>query len=306
MNQRTVPDLKELFKQASEIAQQVPESMQDAAFNRAIDLLTGDTQPESLAERKSYKNKGKKKAPAHTETKSAKSPANKLLSEINSTQHPGIKSPSKVLDRSLIVLQIALRDHNIDGLVPSDISKILTEKFRIRTTHNAVSMALAKATDLVDRIPKDQGFAYRIMGPGEEHIARLGESEDTTSGSTKRRKKKIKRPIKKVKNVSPALEDSSKKNAHKIKQKKSLNKAGQNSSTKGIAGPKAMVLELIESGFFSKGRTGPEVQNHLKNKRGFNFGTAQLRLVMLRLVRDKKLERDENAEGQYEYKRSKA
>ncbi len=34
-------DLKEVFKQAAEIAQQVPENMQEAAFNRALDLLTG-------------------------------------------------------------------------------------------------------------------------------------------------------------------------------------------------------------------------------------------------------------------------
>ncbi len=37
-----MPDLKELFKQAAEIASQVPESMHDAAFNRALDMLTGD------------------------------------------------------------------------------------------------------------------------------------------------------------------------------------------------------------------------------------------------------------------------
>jgi len=33
-----VSDLKEIFKQAAEIAQQVPENMQEAAFNRALDL----------------------------------------------------------------------------------------------------------------------------------------------------------------------------------------------------------------------------------------------------------------------------
>ena len=44
MSKKIMPDLKELFKQAAEIAQHVPESMQEAAFNRAIDLLTGKTQ----------------------------------------------------------------------------------------------------------------------------------------------------------------------------------------------------------------------------------------------------------------------
>ena len=32
---KTIPDMKEIFRQAAEIAQQVPESMQVAAFNRA-------------------------------------------------------------------------------------------------------------------------------------------------------------------------------------------------------------------------------------------------------------------------------
>lgn len=36
----TVPDLKELFKQAAEIAKDVPENMQETAFNRALDMLT--------------------------------------------------------------------------------------------------------------------------------------------------------------------------------------------------------------------------------------------------------------------------
>ncbi|PVV09931.1 MAG: hypothetical protein B6D77_09210, partial [gamma proteobacterium symbiont of Ctena orbiculata] len=61
MSKRTVPDLKELFKQASEIAQQVPESMQEAAFNRAIDLLTGGTNPEPVVDQKGAQGTSKKK-----------------------------------------------------------------------------------------------------------------------------------------------------------------------------------------------------------------------------------------------------
>ncbi len=41
MAKQTVSDLKDLFKKAAEISKQVPESMQVAAFNRALDLLTG-------------------------------------------------------------------------------------------------------------------------------------------------------------------------------------------------------------------------------------------------------------------------
>ena len=44
MSTKKTPDLKELFKQAAEIAGQVPDNMQEAAFNRALDLLTGRTE----------------------------------------------------------------------------------------------------------------------------------------------------------------------------------------------------------------------------------------------------------------------
>jgi hypothetical protein len=59
----------------------------------------------------------------------------------------------------------------------------------------------------------------------------------------------------------------------------------------------------VDAGFFAEAKTGPQVQDYLKTKRGFDLGTDQLRLAMLRLVRDGVLARDENADGQYEYKR---
>ena len=57
-----------------------------------------------------------------------------LIATIDSTQHPEVTLASKVLDRSLLVLQIARTAHGIDGLTPSAIAKILTEKFRVNTT----------------------------------------------------------------------------------------------------------------------------------------------------------------------------
>ncbi len=291
MSKRTVPDLKELFKQASEIAQQVPESMQEAAFNRAIDLLTGGETPEPVVEHAGSNVKSKKKSPKQTKKKIEETPTDDLLAVIDSTQHPGVTSAKTILDRSLMVLQIALTEHGIDGLIPSTIANILTEKFRISTMSAAVSNALGKAPTLVNRVSSGSGFLYRIMGPGEEYLAHLGETDAPTPSSQKTRPKK-KASRKKV---------SKKKSPAKKKTKASKKGGGKTSSTKS-AGPKAAVSALIDSGYFSKGRTGPEVQTYLKNKRGFNFGTDQLRLAMLRLVREEKLDRDENAEGQYEYK----
>ncbi|MBO1225440.1 MAG: hypothetical protein JYX80_13540 [Candidatus Scalindua sediminis] len=294
MSKRTVPDLKELFKQASEIAQQVPESMQQAAFNRAIDLLTGGVQSDRGSLSPPPKREKNKKKPPIIKTDVENSPADDLLSAIDSTQHPGVLSASKVLDRSLMVLQIALTDHEVDGLTPSVIARILTDKFRINTTKYAVSMTLGKATTLVNRIPDGQGFLYKIMAPGEEYLAHLGEKVSSPTASPQRKRVRKKR-------TADNNDNTAKKKA-KTKQKKGTPKKAKTTST----GQKAVIVSLIESGFFDKGKTGPNVQAHLKTKRGLNFLTNQLRVVLLRLVREEKLERDKNAEGQYEYTKSKA
>lgn len=66
--------------------------------------------------------------------------------------------------------------------------------------------------------------------------------------------------------------------------------------------PKAAILWLIEIGFLDSGKTLPAMQEHLKKKRAYDLPTNQLGMALLRLVRDGKLERDENRDGQYEYK----
>jgi hypothetical protein len=155
-------DLKELFKQAAEIAKQVPENMQEAAFNRALDLLTN--------ERSEKRPTRRNKPGRHSQDRSRK-------------ERPGKGSSSEALH--------------------------------------------------------------------------------------------VKEPSKKSRKPSTGL------------------------------GPKSAIVWLIESGFFSTGKTGPAVQDHLRKKRGYDLGTAQLRLAMLRLVREGVLEREENQDGQYEYKQPK-
>jgi len=284
MSKPTVPDLKELFKQASEIAQQVPESMQEAAFNRAIDLLTGNSEVPlnnntSITAKKTRKSKSSSPKKDVAENRSVKSD---LIESIDSTQHPGITSEVKILERSLMVLQIARTDHGIDGLTPLEIADILTEKFRISTRNSAVSNALGMATSLVNRVSagKGQGFIYKIMGPGEQHLAHLGETGSTSSS----------KPVKITRRKKTATKNTVQKSD---KEKK---------TTKKKAGAKAIVTNLIDSGYFSDGRTPPEIREHLKKKKGLILGADEVRTALLRLVREEKLERDENQEGNYEYK----
>ena len=66
--------------------------------------------------------------------------------------------------------------------------------------------------------------------------------------------------------------------------------------------PKAAILWLIEVGFLDSGKTLPAMQEHLKRKRAYDLPVRQLSMALLRLVRDGKLERDANHDGQYEYR----
>ena len=289
MRKKTPQDLKALFKQAAEIAQEVPESMHEAAFNRALDLLTGGGRSAAGEHRPQRRPQGAKRSKEVRESTGQEQRAARLRKEINSTEHPEVAEATKVLDRSLHLLRIA-SDHGIDGLAPAEIAGLLTEKFRVATHRNAVNMALSKATILVDRQRAGRGYEYRIMKPGEDYLNDLGrKKEPPTKGKTPRRTPaKPKRRKKKSTARSPA-------------KKRRRSEKGTSAATSRKPGPKATLEGLIASGFFSKGRTGAEVQGHLARRRGLSFGMDQIRMAMLRLVRDKALERDLNEDGQYEY-----
>src|SRR5690349_8569092 len=144
---REVPspdELKDAFKRAAEIAGVVPEAMQEAAFHRALDRILGSEEssgaPSKVSRQRADKPAGK----------DAADHAQELISGVNRTAYPEVASASKVLDRALAVLRLATRDFEIDGLTAPEIAKVLTEKFRLRTSRQAVTQALAGAHTMVD------------------------------------------------------------------------------------------------------------------------------------------------------------
>ncbi|WP_340115731.1 hypothetical protein [Pelagibius sp. 7325] len=310
MSRKSDPNLVDLFKQASDIAQQVPENLQEAAFNKAIDILTRDQGLGGADEKipPSPNNLGatvQRKKPRATQQALSQTarPVDNLLQGIDSTKYPEVARSGKVLERSLRVLQIAHADHDVDGLSPGEIAKILSAKFRIRTTDAAVRMALGGVSDLVDRVPEGKGFIYRIMAPGEECLLHLS-TDGATAKSTKQggqSKKRTRRKPSKSSSEPDSYEDppSERLSSTAGAKGRSNKKVRKNASV----GSKSVVEELIAAGFFDEGRTGPDVQVYLRKKRGLQFDVTQLRVSLLRLVREGKLERDENAEGQYEYRK---
>ena len=63
-----------------------------------------------------------------------------------------------------------------------------------------------------------------------------------------------------------------------------------------------MLEGLIGSGFFSDARTIGTVQEHLEKAQGRRYRATDLSPTLVRLLREEKLTREKNAEGQYEYK----
>jgi hypothetical protein len=157
-------------------------------------------------------------------------------------------------------------------------------------------MALGRATSFVNRIPHGKGYLYKIMGPGEAYLAGAKEPETKTASVQTRGKRRIRRN----KGSEREEKTSQSKSESSLKRDSAKNKGTSASLSK--TGPKAAVKALIDSGFFSSPRTGPDIRDFLTKKRGLTFGIDQIRLVLLRLVRDEELERDENDDGNYEYK----
>ena len=106
----------------------------------------------------------------------------KDLLVINRTKYTQIYGLKKVLEKALFILRIYRDDKHIDGLTPSQISKTLTDVFRIKTSLPAVSMALINAKSEVDRTSKvlsggGKTYVYKLMSGGENLLKQKLQNE---------------------------------------------------------------------------------------------------------------------------------
>lgn len=281
-------ELKAAFKRAAEIAAVVPESMQEAAFHRALDRILGVPVEEAKAPKGSTRRRS---PPATTSPAEAESDdaAARLIEEINRTAYPEIASASRVLDRALALLRLASRDFKIDGLTAPEIAKVLTEKFRQRTTRQAVTQALSAAHTLVDTGRRGRTTVYRIMQPGEDYLDAGG----SQSQQTERRAGPARRGRRRQ-----AKSRSAGTSRTKTETKTTATPRARGARRRG---PKTVVGELIDEGFFSDPRTMAETQEQLRHKKGMRFTLQDLSPTFVRLLREGRLDRDRNDSGQYEY-----
>ena len=279
-------ELSEAFKQAAEIAKSVPEHLQETAFNRALDAILGETPGGA----KGSSGPPKRNAPKRkgiTKQKDAEiEPTVVLLEHMDSTAYPQVHDASKVIDRALLILRAARDDFEIDGLSSPQIAKVLTEKFRLKTSRQAVQMALASAGRMVDRVTPASGTPYfRIMRAGETYL------DNPPKESTEREKKKSRR---KAATKSASREST----GNQVAERRKATVKRRGPSKKGAY---AVVTELLRDGFFKTPRTLNAIIEHAANDLGYHLKTNELPAPLLRYLRDKNLKRAKNNDKQFEY-----
>jgi hypothetical protein len=293
--------LKQLIAQAADIASVVPEPMQDAAFNRALDQLMAGADERSGSRGSAQGQEApREKKKTRIATENDERGAIKILKEIDRSSYPEVFAVSRVAERALLVLKLADEDFGVQWLTASEIAEILSERFRLPATRQGVGQALSALPRLLnDRKIKGprggQVTEFRIMEPGLKHLKRLPDEQPasataSTARSTQRRTRK----------AGAAKKPSA---ASGTKKRKSEGRNGEKSAGRRREGPKAAVTTLIAEGFFNKPQTMAATQEHLRHKKGLTFKVSDLSPTFVRLLREGLLDRDRNEAGQYEYKR---
>ncbi len=275
-------NLQSITKQAEKIALSVDESVREAAYNRAFDFLLQQGGFGNIIPNKQNVSAVKSKP----ENSEAITDEVTILMQIDRTAHTEVLNASSVLDRSLHLLRIANDEYQIDGLKASQIAKVLTDNFRLGTTRQAVAQALDNAGDKVNAVTIGKGAVYRIMARGESYLDNEVEQD---SGQT----------------TSTASNKNNGKSARTKKVPKPDNTKAQESTSKkrnGRPGPKAVIMGLITTGFFNKPKMINDIQSEIENAQGYRYKSTDLSPALVRLLRDKMIVRERNAEGQYEYK----
>jgi hypothetical protein len=287
--------LEELFARAAEIAKGVPKNLQEVAFNRALDQLMG-TKP--IAHDPPSKRAHVGKRHASSGDKPNKMESDSLIEKIDRTRHADVGQTTRLADRALKVLELALHEHNVDGLTSSDISEILTRKFRLPAKPNAVGMALNREHTTVNVRREHGKLLFHIMQPGEDYLRGLreqsaaGRAQPSTGRSVRtsgRQPKADSKPEKRTKTRK------------KVAGKKPAPGSISRKATTGRIGPKAAIERLLVNGYFSGPRGIANIQQQLKHTLGYDFSVQELSPSLVRLLRGGQLKRDRNESNQYEY-----
>lgn len=299
--------LSEQFAEAAKIASVVPESMQEAAFHRALDALQAQSGEASSADsnsaRKSKSGNRSKTASRKTtgstsSTHEAQPDVIQAFLTLSRDQATDVDSFDNTLGKSMAVLRVAHRELDVDGMTAPQIFAVLSEKFRWKIDRRSIASALDGAGRMVDRKRVGQTVVFRLMSEGKNWLDGGGQQE-----SRAKSRPTPKPGAKKKKPATPSSKGSSAPVSGEPAEK-AKRPARKTSSAK--SGPKAALEALILEGYFVTPRTLGAVRTSLEHDRALRFKTTDLSPTLVRLLRDGKLTRAKNTDGQYEYTTSSA
>lgn len=278
---------EDAFLKAAAIAEKLPKHLQEIGFNRALDHLLGS----SRDLQGSAGGKG-----SRVVTGGAVDRTGGLIARIDRTKYSDIGATARVADNALKVLQLANDDLDTDGLTALEMSDVLTKKFRIPVTPNAVNIALERETGTVDVRVVEGIKRFHIMASGDEYLKKLRSGESVSRIRRAGGGKRARQP-----NVKQDETKSETPKAPKTSGRKAPGHGAQSKRASGRPGPKAAVTELITRGFFAGPRTIAAVQEELRHNRGHVFSIQELAPALVRSIRDGSLKRARDTQGQYEY-----
>ena len=287
-------DLQSAIARAAELVKDLPPDLRQVAFGKAFDALTSADLPTATS---AATGSGKTASNRGTAASATSNPAaDTLLEALDSTSHPEIVDGKPARELALRVLKAARDSANVEWLASATVWALLRDKFRVSIKLNAVNMALFRAGRLVDRRKQGDGYVYRIMSAGESAIARVGIKP---TGPKKTAARKLSGGAAKARDNVAARKGPS--GVKVDKDVRSQTKRAMRAT--GRLGPKAMLEALITSGYFTERRTIGDIIAHVEVKQARKVKATDLSPALGRLQREEKLDRERNAQGQYEYKR---
>jgi hypothetical protein len=135
---------------------------------------------------------------------------------------------------------------------------------------------------------KSEAVQLRVV---EVLLAQLGVASQAASPGDGTAPKRTKRRRTGTKTESPA-------EVVKDTQRKSKPRAARSSSSPGAF---AMTSQLLAEDFFKTPRTIGSIVTHCGTTKGHHYKASECSPALLRLLRDGKLKRQKNKDGQYEY-----
>ena len=292
------PDaVKALLEAAADIVASLPPELKPTAFQEAVRLLEDSERRSNTVP---VRNRRKRDRPRRkAEISADASGPGELLKGLDRTRHSQIGQHNTALVNALLLLRAAREQFQIDSLTTLQIANALSDKFRVKVTTNAISIALSEAESYVDRqrIDRGYGYRYRLMAAGEQHLVQV----TSKALSTGHARTSARAPAKKRASSRNPASARKAGNPGKAATAKQASRKANPGCQKRRPSPLVAVKELVASAFFAEPRVISDVRVYLKDSKAYSYESSELFPAFIRLVQDQILTRTRNDDGQFEY-----